>query len=380
MGKQGLGMQYWKMVNKIKFLSFKKVNKQLRKEFITVFKDVFDKQQYILGEKVKKFEKEYASFNKVNFCVGVGNGLDALVIALKTLGIGTNDEVIVPSNTYIASWLAVSIVGATPIPVEPIISTYNINPNLIEKKISSRTRAIIPVHLYGQACEMKRIMQVAKKYNLFIVEDNAQAHGSNFDKKITGSFGHINATSFYPGKNLGALGDGGAVTTNDCNLSRKAESLRNYGSLHKYYNEEKGVNSRLDELQAAFLSVKLRYLIEWTNERRKIAKLYSDSLKNVGDVIIPLTAKGAGHVYHLYVIRTKRRNGLKEFLNKQGINTLIHYPFPPHLQKAYSDLGYKNGAFPIAESLAKTSLSLPIYPGLSEKEVGYICRSIKSFF
>ena len=368
------------MVNEIKFLSFKRINKQLRKELLSVFKDVFDKQQYVLGEKVRKFEKEYALFNKVNYCVGVGNGLDALVIALKTLGIGKNDEVIVPSNTYIASWLAVSIVGAIPVPVEPLISTYNINPDLIEEKINSRTKAIMPVHLYGQACEMKRIMQIAKKYNLFVVEDNAQAHGCNFGTNITGSFGHINATSFYPGKNLGALGDGGAVTTNDGNLSKKAESLRNYGSLQKYYNEEKGLNSRLDELQAAFLSVKLKYLTEWTRERRKLAKLYSNCLKNVGDVIIPLTAKGASHVYHLYVIRTKRRGSLKDFLNKQGIGTLIHYPFPPHLQKAYRDLGHKKGAFPIAESLAKTSLSIPLYPGLKEKEINYICRSIKKFF
>lgn len=368
------------MGKNIKFLSFRKVNKQLRKEFIRVFKEFLDGQQYVLGEKLKQFEEEYATFNNTTYCVGVGNGLDALAISLRTLGIGRGDEVIVPSNTYIATWLAVSMVGAKPIPVEPYITTYNINPSLIEEKLTSKTKAIMPVHLYGQACEMDKIIQITKKHKLYIIEDNAQSHGSTFHKKITGSFGHINATSFYPSKNLGAFGDGGAITTNESTLSKKAECLRNYGSFKKYYNEEKGVNSRLDELQAALLSLKLKYLNEWTSERRKIAKLYSLFLSDVEDIITPFIADGATHVYHLYVIRTKRRNELREFLSKRGISTLIHYPIPPHLQKAYKDLGYRKGLFPIAENLAETLLSLPLYPGLKENEVHYICRSIKSFF
>jgi dTDP-4-amino-4,6-dideoxygalactose transaminase len=380
MEKPALVTQYWKMTKNIRFLSFKKVNKQLGKEFVHVFKEFLNGQQYVLGKKLKQFEKEYAKFSKTAYCVGVGNGLDALVISLKTLGIGKNDEVIVPSNTYIATWLAISIVGARPIPVEPYITSYNINPNLITEKISLKTKAIMPVHLYGQACEMDRIMKIAKKHKLFVVEDNAQSHGSTFKDNITGSFGHINATSFYPGKNLGALGDGGAVTTNNQLLAKKAECLRNYGSTEKYYNEEKGVNSRLDELQAAILSLKLKYLNKWTSERRKIAKLYSRLLTNVGDLTLPLVADGASHVYHVYPIRTKQRDKLKDFLFARGIGTLVHYPIPPHLQKAYSELKHKKGSFPIAEELAETMLSLPLYPGLKENDVEYVSKSIKSFF
>jgi dTDP-4-amino-4,6-dideoxygalactose transaminase len=368
------------MKKNIRFLSFDKVNRQLKSDFVGVFKEFLDGQQYVLGERLNKFEKEYAKFNNTAYCIGVGNGLDALTISLKALGIGQNDEVIVPSNTYIATWLAVSLVGARPIPVEPYSSTYNINPNLIEEKITSKTKAIMPVHLYGQACEMDKIMHIAKKHKLYVIEDNAQSHGSTFNKIITGSFGNINATSFYPGKNLGALGDGGAVTTNNMALSEKVECLRNYGSFKKYYNEEKGVNSRLDELQAALLSIKLKHLQEWTHERRKIAKSYNFLLENVGDIVTPFVADGATHVYHLYVIITKRRNELKKFLSEHGIDTLIHYPIPPHLQKAYGDLGYKEGSFPIAEKLAETSLSLPLYPGLKESEIAYICKSIENFF
>jgi len=306
--------------------------------------------------------------------------LDAIIIALKTLNIGKGDSVIVPSNTYIATWLAVSYVGAEIIPVEPHPKTYNIDPTKIESAIQSNTKVIIPVHLYGQICEMDKIMAIAQKYNLFVIEDNAQAQGTYFKGKISGSWGHINATSFYPGKNLGALGDAGAITTNDEHLAQKAKTIRNYGSQKKYYNEVKGINSRLDELQAAFLKVKLKYLDEWNKERNQIAQWYYDYLKEIDEIILPTIHPDATSNYHLFVIRTPKRNELQEYLHQHQIGTLIHYPVPPHLQEAYKELGYKKGAFPIAEEIADTCLSLPMYPGLSKENVEYIAQTIKNFF
>jgi len=356
------------------------MNADISDELKTAFDHFINSGWYVLGERVKEFEKNYASFNGVQHCAGVANGLDALIIALKTLNIGNGDEVIVPSNTYIATWLAVSAVGAIPVPVEPNPETYNINPDLIKERISSRTKAIIPVHLYGQCCEMDAILKIAHENNLAVVEDNAQAQGASYHGKLTGSFGDINATSFYPGKNLGAFGDAGAVTTNSHELFEKACSIRNYGSAIKYYNEIKGMNSRLDELQAGFLNLKLQHLPHWNNQRKTIANAYQHLLANAGDLILPQTAPGADSVFHLYVIRTKKRNELQQFLTGKGIGTLIHYPVPPHLQKAYSELNYHKGDFPVAEEIADTCLSLPVYPGLTEKEVDYISNSIKAFF
>jgi len=365
---------------KIPFLSFESSNKQIKAEILSSFEHFFDSSWYILGDQVKQFEQEYAAFNNVKHCIGVSNGLDALHLALKALDIGNGDEVIVPSNTYIATALAVSYVGAMPVFVEPDINTYNIDPAKIEAAVTSKTKAIMPVHLYGQACEMESIVAIAKKHNLFVVEDNAQAHGATYKGKLTGSWGNINGTSFYPGKNLGALGDAGAVTTNDQELAIKVALLRNYGSQKKYYNEAIGFNMRLDECQAGFLSVKLKYLKEWTAQRQEISGWYNEALKDIDDLILPSVAENASHVYHVYLIRTKYRDELQKYLADNGIDTLIHYPIPIHLQKAYQHLGFKRGDFPIAEEIAETCLSLPIWPGIDKRLVLKISETIKSIF
>ncbi|TFV97232.1 DegT/DnrJ/EryC1/StrS family aminotransferase [Algoriphagus kandeliae] len=365
---------------KIPFLNFDEMHYPLRSKMIEAFTNFYDRQYYVMGDSLKLFESEYATFSQVNYAIGTSNGLDALFLSLKATGIGPGDEIIIPSNTFIASALAVSFVGARPVFVEPRRDTYNINPDLIEDSITSRTKGIIPVHLYGQSAEMKQIMEIAKHHQLWVIEDNAQAHGSEFNGKITGSWGHINATSFYPGKNLGALGDGGAVTTNFEDLAEKVKSLRNYGSRVKYHNTELGHNMRLDELQSSFLSIKLPFLKEWTQKRRQIASWYSNYLKDLPEIILPEIHPNSDHVYHLFVIRTKKRNSLQEHLNQEGIGTLIHYPIPPHLQEAYSSLGYKKGDFPIAEELAETSLSLPIWPGMTEEMVIQISEKIWEFF
>lgn len=364
----------------IPFLSFKETNKQIKTEILSSFESFFDSGSYILGDNVKLFEKNYADFNGVKYCVGLSNGLDALHIALRVLGIKENDEVIIPSNTYIATALAVSYVGATPVFVEPDINTFNIDPLKIETAITANTKAIMPVHLYGQACEMDEIVSIAKKHKLFIIEDNAQAQGAEYKSKLTGSWGDINGTSFYPGKNLGALGDAGAITTNDGIFANKAISLRNYGSHKKYHNEVIGYNMRMDECQAGFLNVKLKYLSNWIDERRKIANWYNERLNNIPDIITPGIAEGATHSYHLYVIRTSKRNELQEYLAAGNIGTLIHYPIPPHLQKAYQHLNLRVGSFPIAEELASTSLSLPIWPGMTLENVESICTRINDFY
>jgi dTDP-4-amino-4,6-dideoxygalactose transaminase len=365
---------------KIPFVSFELINKQIKAEILASFEQFFDNAWYVLGEQVKKFEQEYAAFNEVKYCVGVSNGLDALHIALITLGVGKGDEVIVPSNTYIATVLAVSYVGATPVFVEPDIKTYNIDPARIEAAITSKTKAVMPVHLYGQSCEMEAIMVIAQKHHLYVVEDNAQAHGAAYNNKLTGSWGNINGTSFYPGKNLGAFGEAGAITTNDEELAQKAMTLRNYGSQKKYYNDVIGFNMRLDECQAGFLSVKLKYLKEWTKQRKEIAGWYSEALKGIEDLILPSVIENATHVYHIYIVRTKQRDQLQKYLADNGIGTFIHYPIPPHLQKAYQFLGFKKGNFPIAEDIANTCLSLPIWPGMSQSEVNYIAEKITKFF
>lgn len=365
---------------KIPFVSFEPMHGPIKVEMMQAFEAFYDSNWFVLGESVKQFEQAYAAFNKVQYTVGISNGLDAIFIALKTLGIGAGDEVIVPSNTYIATWLAVSYTGAVPVPVEPDIHTYNINPALIEAAITPKTKAIIPVHLYGQCCEMEPIMALAEKHRLFVIEDNAQAQGASFNNQLTGSFGNINATSFYPGKNLGALGDAGAVTTNDASLAKQAQVLRNYGSQKKYYNEVIGYNMRLDECQAALLSVKLKYLPDWTKQRQQVANWYNELLADIKDLILPQVHNNATHVYHLYVVRTKQRDALQAYLTENGIGTLIHYPLPPHLQEAYAGLGYQQGGFPIAEELANTSLSLPMFPGIKKEQVAKVSEIIRNFY
>ncbi len=364
----------------IPFLSFNYMHGLLRQESVDMFARFYDDQYYIMGKGLDKFEEEYAAFSHTKYSAGISNGLDALHIGLKVLGIGTGDEVIVPSNTYIATALAVSYTGATPVFAEPDANTFNIAAENIEKAITPKTKAIIPVHLYGQACEMDGIMLLAQKNNLFVVEDNAQAHGAFYNNKITGSFGHINAASFYPGKNLGALGDGGAVTTDNEEYYEKAKMLRNYGSKEKYYNEIIGYNQRLDELQARFLSIKLKYLLQFTEERQQIASWYNQSLKEVSQITLPFVAKGATHVYHLYVIQCDKRDTLQAYLKQQGIGTLIHYPVPPYLQKAYAHLGHKADDFPVASKLANNCLSLPLYPGLTNTQVLAVAEAIKAFY
>lgn len=365
---------------KIPFLSFDYQDKLYRKNLVDAFEEVLDSKWYVMGRELQIFENSYAQLNQVNYSLGVANGLDALIIALHCLGVGDGDEVIVPSNTYIATWLAVSSVGAIPVPVEPDESTFNINPNLIEEKITPRTKAIIPVHLYGQPCQMSEIINIASKHNLFVVEDNAQAHLATWDDVLTGSFGHINATSFYPGKNFGALGDGGGLTTNSKELYLKAKIYRNYGSEKKYFNEVKGINSRLDEVQAAFLNVKLPFLSSLTDSRKKLAQYYDVLFNGFDRIITPKVKHGASHVYHLYVILSEERDELQEYLQQKGIGTMIHYPIPPHLQKAYRELNYKTGDFPIAERIANTCLSLPLYPGMTELQIEEVVGCIKKFY
>lgn len=359
----------------IPFLSFGNQHGSSEKRaMMNAVKRVLDRGQFILGEEVSSFEKEYAQFSGTKFCIGTGNGLDAITLSLKSLGIGKGDEVIVPSNTCQPTWLGVSLTGARCVPVEPDEFTMNIDPAGIEAAITSRTKAIVPVHLYGQACAMDAIMKIAKRNGIYVVEDNAQAQGATFNGKITGSFGVVNATSFYPTKNLGAVGDGGAITTNDRKLSESIFSLRNYGS------ETQGINSRLDELQAAVLKVKLARLTKWNEIRQNIANRYRKSLGKITEIKLPGSTKDASHVYHLFVIRTKERNNLSKYLERKGIMTKVHYPVPPHLQKANAFMGFKKGQFPIAESIAASCLSLPVWPGLKSSDLDRICEEIEVYF
>lgn len=365
---------------KIPFLKFNTVHAKIEHDLLAASKCVIESNWFINGAEVDRFENEWAQFIECQSSIGVNSGLDALELALRAVGVGEGDEVIVPSNTYIATALAATHVGATPVFVEPDPQTYLIDVNRISNALTSKTKAIIPVHLYGQAVNMEAIMDFAERHNLFVVEDNAQAHGATWNAQRTGSFGHANATSFYPGKNLGALGDAGAVSTNDEEIARQIRMLRNYGSEVKYYNEIIGYNKRLDELQAAFLRVKLPHLMDWTAQRQTIAAHYITGLKGVGDLILPKLQPLATHVYHLFVIRTQHRDALAAHLTGAGIGTLIHYPVPPHLQECYKSLGYQKGDFPIAEELADTILSLPIWPGMTRAETSLVVGSIAQFF
>ena len=364
---------------KVPFVSFETMHNEIRNELDIAYKSVMDSNYFIQGQACAKFEQEFADYCGVKYCVGVGNGLDALMLILRALDIGKDDEVIVPSNTYIATALAVSYVGAKPVFVEPDISTYNINPDLIEKAITDRTRAIIAVHLQGRPSDMDRIISVAEKYKLKVIEDAAQAHGARYKGKRVGSLGDAAGFSFYPGKNLGALGDGGCVTTNDKELADKVRALGNYGSDYKYHHIYKGCNSRLDELQAAFLSVKLKQLDKWNTERKRIAERYLTEIKNPLIKLPKQSDDEFEHVYHVFVIRCDERDRLEKFLNEKGIGTLKHYPTPMHLQGAYSDLEYKEGDFPIAEEISRTVISIPMYYGMVEKQIGFVVETINSF-
>lgn len=363
----------------VPYLDFEAVNQRLKPAMTDAWNEVIDSKWYIMGSQCQAFEEEYASYTGTKHSVGVGNGLDALTISLKALGIGPGDEVLVPSNTYIATWLAVSHVGATPIPVEPDARTYNITAAGLQPHINEKTKAIMPVHLYGQPCLMGPIMELAHKHNLFVVEDNAQAHGSTYQGIKTGSFGHANGHSFYPGKNLGAIGDGGGITCNDAELHNRIKMLRNYGSEKKYYNQVIGYNSRLDELQAAILRKKLTVLDEWTQERQQLAARYLQQLDTANGIILPFVEEETSPVWHIFLVRHAERDRLQAYMSENGIGTLIHYPVPPHLQEAYSDLGYQKGDFPIAEEIAETCLSIPLYYGMTHQQVDRVCEVLNAF-
>ncbi|TAL17891.1 DegT/DnrJ/EryC1/StrS family aminotransferase [bacterium] len=352
----------------IPFLDLKRGYAELKDDLDLAYRRVMESGNYILGRETESFEKKFANYCGADHCVGVACGLDGLHLILRGYGIGPGDEVIVPSNTYIATWLAVSHAGAVPVPVEPDSKTRNIDPERIEAAITRNTKAIMAVHLYGTPADMAPVMEIAQRRGLRVIEDNAQAQGALYRGRRTGSLGHAAATSFYPGKNLGCYGDGGAVTTNDPELAEKIRVLRNYGSRVKYENEMAGYNSRLDELQAALLSEKLPLLDEWNKRRRKIASLYLKELSNIPSLALPTVPEGCEPVWHLFVVESPRREELQKKLEGKGIGTLIHYPVPPHRSGAYAKMGFGEGSFPVAEKLAGTVLSLPMGPHMTEGE------------
>lgn len=355
----------------VKFSSFDHMHNEIKDEILTKFQEVYEKNWFIQGQEVELFEQEFAEYCGTKYCVGCGNGLDALFLILKAYGIGEGDEVIVPSNTYIATALAVSYTGAIPIFVEPTLDSFNIDVTQIEEKITSRTKAIMAVHLYGQPADMDEINRIAEKYNLKVIEDAAQAHGALYKGRKVGSLGDAAGFSFYPGKNLGALGDAGAVVTNDKELADKVRALGNYGSDYKYHHIYQGHNSRLDEVQAAFLRIKLRNLDRWTENRREIVARYLAEINN-SKIVLPTEMSYAKHVYHIFAIRSDKRDELEKHLNNNGIGTNKHYPIPIHLQDAYIDLGIKEGTLPIAEEISKTELSIPIYYGMDKEKIDLV--------
>lgn len=363
---------------KVPFLNLEPMHSQIRPEIIKAFEKVYDRNWFILGKSVENFEEGFSRYCNTAYCIGCGNGLDALSIILRGYGIGAGDEVIVPSNTFIATALAVSYVGAKVVLVEPNLETFNIDVSKVEEAITKNTKAIIAVHLYGRAAEVDKLKLSCEKYKIKLIEDAAQAHGAIYKNRKVGSFGDAAGFSFYPGKNLGALGDGGAIVTNDIELSKKVSAIRNYGSNIKYHNEYKGVNSRLDEIQAEFLSVKLKYLDMWNKNRQQNAKLYLENIHN-SKIILPYIDSAEDSIWHLFIIRTEQREALKKYLIDKRIETLIHYPIPIHLQEAYKELQYKVGDFPLAETLSNTSLSLPLWYGISEKEMTYVIDCLNNW-
>ena len=362
---------------KVPFLSLRGASGELRAELDQAWREVLDSGSYVLGEQLRAFEQEFAAFCGAKHCVGVGNGLEALELVLRAWDIGAGDEVIVPSNTYIATWFAVSATGAVPVPVEPDPATCNIDADRIAAAITPRTRAILPVHLYGLPAEMAPIMALAEARGLKVLEDAAQAHGARYRSRRTGALGHAAAFSFYPTKNLGALGDAGAVLTDDAVLAVRVGRLRNYGSSERYLNEEMGGNSRLDELQAALLRVKLRRLDEWNARRARLASLYLELLKDCG-ATLPVVPQGCEHVWHQFVVRSEGRDRLRAELASAGVDTLIHYPIPPHLQAAYRGLGLAAGTLPVSERIHREIFSLPISAQHSEEQVRYVAQQLKA--
>ena len=360
----------------IKFLDLKKINNRYREEIDSRIKDILDKGWYLQGEENENFTKNFANFCGTKFALGVANGLDALNLIIKAYGFGNGDEIIVPANTYIATILAISENGCIPILVEPDIKTYNINPDSIEEKITSKTKAIMVVHLYAQAVQMEKIWKIAKKYNLKIIEDSAQAHGAIYQENRTGNLGDASGFSFYPGKNLGCIGDGGAVTTNDEELFNKIKAIANYGSDRKYHHIYKGVNSRLDEIQAAVLDIKLKHLDSDNNKRREISKYYRENIKN-SKIILPDTYDEKSHVWHIFAVRTQNRDEFQKYLTEKGIQTIIHYPTPPHKQGAYKE--WNNLSFPITEEIHNTILSLPISPVMTDSEIEKVVEVVNEY-
>lgn len=363
----------------IPFLDLKSPYLELKDELDAAYRRVMESGWYILGKEVEAFEADFAAYCEAKHCIGVGNGLDALHLIVRAYGIGPGDEVIVPANTYIATWLAVTHAGATPVPVEPVESTYNIDPVKIELAITPKTKAIMVVHLYGQPADMDPINAIAQKHGLKVIEDCAQAHGARYKGRRVGGLGDAAGFSFYPGKNLGAIGDGGVVVTNDDDLADNVRMLRNYGSRVKYENEVLGYNSRLDEFQAAFLRVKLAKLDEWNARRQKVAGQYLTALEGGADLTLPQISGWAESAWHLFVIRHPERDRLQQHLIKAGIGSLIHYPTPPHLSHAYTSAGWKLGDFEISEKFAKEVLSLPMGPHLSSDDVDRIQAAVATF-
>jgi dTDP-4-amino-4,6-dideoxygalactose transaminase len=362
----------------IPFLDIKASNLELREQLQAAFDRTLDSGWYILGNEVKQFEEEFAAYCEAIHCIGVGNGLEALHLILRAYGIGAGDEVIVPSNTYIATWLAASYAGATPVPVEPDARTYNIDPMRIEVAVTPRTKAIIAVHLYGQPADMDAINAIGKKHSLKVIEDAAQGHGARYKGRRVGSLADAAGFSFYPGKNLGAIGDGGAVTTNDADLADKVRVLRNYGSRVKYHNEVNGFNSRLDELQAALLREKLKKLDEWNARRKALAAEYLRQL--VGTKFgLPFVPEWADPVWHLFVVRSEQRDAMQTYLSAQGVGSMIHYPIPPHRQSAYSGLGFQQGSLPVAEAIHREVLSVPMGPHLSFEQQKMVIAALQTF-
>ena len=362
----------------VPFVTFQPMEKELESGLREAFDRVFRRSWYIKGCEDEAFEKAFAEYCGAKYCIGVGNGLDALLLALKAFSIGPGDEVIVPSNTFIATALAVSYAGAVPVLVEPKISTFDLDPERIEEAITEKTKAIMPVHLYGQPCDMDPILEIAERHHLRVIEDCAQAHGALYKGKKIGTFGDAAGFSFYPGKNLGALGDAGAAVTNDEETAEKIRILGNYGSDYKYHHILQGNNSRLDEMQAAFLAVKVPHLERMNEERRRVADRYLKEINNP-KVILPFVPDYAVPVWHIFGIRCQEREALEKWLEGKGIGTNKHYPIPIHLQECYKELGYKKGDFPIAEEISETQLSIPMYYGMTEEEVTYVIDAINAF-
>lgn len=364
---------------RIPILDLKPAVEELRPALDAAYKRVMDSGWFLLGQELEAFEREYAASIGVKHCIGVANGLEAMQLVLMALGVGPGDDVIVPSNGYIATWLAVTHVGARPVPCEPDIRTFNLDPNRLAEALTPRTKVILPIHLYGQPADIAPINAFARKHGLFVLEDAAQSHGARYAGAQAGALGNAAGVSFYPSKNLGALADGGAVTTNDDGLAEKLRYLRNYGSKRRYENEYVGLNSRLSELQAAFLRAKLPYLSEWNRRRANLAAHYGRRLAGIDALTRPCVPAWAEPVWHLYVVRTSRRDALQAHLHAAGIGTQIHYPTPPHLAPAYAAAGWPRGAFPIAEQLASEVLSLPIGPHHTAAQIDEVCDTIREF-